>query len=652
MKPNLLELFGKSHPILDHTQITNVAAFLRRPVWIWFCCIPMLIFGSLSHAQPLSIIVSNALRATYVEAQGYPSTIYPPTSRTKASAVPISDEMDCIVSNYMDSGGVFTNEEVASANYFGVSASAAWVGNASATNQIWFSPVMDHTQSLEIQISTGVSASGSVSLFDLTANSTVWNYFWDYSNPNYPFTNNIPWNQNSLGNADFNVTTPFLASHHYQLTFVTACGAAQDSTSAQIKLVGLVIDPSTTPLSVQVSNALCTTYLATVGYPSTTYPPTSRLIVSAIPISDEMDCITSNSYTVGLHTNEEVASANNFGAFVSTAWVGNASATNQIWFSPVMDQAQTLEIQIATFAASASGSVGLFDLTANSTVWKYFWDYSNPYYSSNNIPWNPNSVGNADFNVTTPFLASHQYKLTMVTACSAADDSESSSVQLTGLQLVTPFQLTGTTISNGTPWFVLNGLGGNTYTIQTSSDLVNWASFSTNAEPSTGALLLKDATPSKPQQRFYRAVPWPSGSTFLSATAGRISPPFTITNSFVNQSVQTTEPTNGGLATYTFNITTPGNYVVQALVNAPNEGANSVFLNIDADPQSPTMISDIYPLTSGFAIRTLSWRGNGTDVSNQYIPKVFNLTHGTHQLVIRGREVNTQLKNISIVPYP
>jgi hypothetical protein len=651
MKLNLLELFGRSFPFLDLVKITNVAAFLRRSAWIWFYCAPILLIGSLSHAQPLNILASNALCTTYVEAIGYPSTVYPPTSRTKKSTVPVSDEMDCIVSNYLSEGGIFTNQELASATYFGVSVSTAWVGIASATNQIWFSPAMDQVQTLEIQISTGVWASGSASLFDLTANSVVWNYFWDFGDP-YPSTNNIPWNIDS-GNADFNVITPFLASHQYQLTMATSCNSAQDSTIAQIQLVGLNIVPSITPLSVQVSNAQFTTYLETEGYPSTIYPPTSRTIVSDVPISDEMDCINSNYMGFGgISTNEELASADYFDASVSTVFVGIASATNQICFAPMMDQSQTLEIQITT-GDDVSGSINLFDLTANSAVWNYFWFSGNPNRPyTNNIPRNPNSNASADFNVITPFLASHQYQLTMGTACGSSDDDQFGQIQLTGLQVVTPFQLTGTTISNGTPWYVLNGLGSNTYTIQISSDLVNWASFSTNTEPSTGTLLLHDATPNKPQHRFYRAVPWPSGSIFLSAPAGRISPPFTITNGSVCQSIQTTEPTNGGLATYTFNISTTGNYVVQALVNAPNEGANSVFLNIDADPQSPTMTSDIYPLTSGFENRTLSWRGNGTDVSNQYIPKVFNLSQGTHQLVIRGREIDTQLKTLAIVPYP
>ena len=62
------------------------------------------------------------------------------------------------------------------------------------------------------------------------------------------------------------------------------------------------------------------------------------------------------------------------------------------------------------------------------------------------------------------------------------------------------------------------------------------------------------------------------------------------------------------------------------------------------------MIWDM-PITAGFANRTVSWRGSGTDVSNEFDPKVFSLTPGMHQLIIIGREANVQLGQITIAPY-
>ena len=76
--------------------------------------------------------------------------------------------------------------------------------------------------------------------------------------------------------------------------------------------------------------------------------------------------------------------------------------------------------------------------------------------------------------------------------------------------------------------------------------------------------------------------------------------------------------TNGGQAVFDFSVTNAGSYVVQGLVNAPNTGANSFYVNIDAQPTDPTTIWDI-PVTSGFQQRFVSWRGNGTDTNDQLL---------------------------------
>jgi hypothetical protein len=102
---------------------------------------------------------------------------------------------------------------------------------------------------------------------------------------------------------------------------------------------------------------------------------------------------------------------------------------------------------------------------------------------------------------------------------------------------------------------------------------------------------------------------------------------------------------------YTFNVPSAGKYFVQAQVRAGDAGSNSFFLNVDAEPEAPGMIWDI-PLTSGFEKRTVSWRGSGTEAANQFSPKAFDLSAGQHQLLIRGRERNTQLSSVSIIKVP
>jgi hypothetical protein len=227
--------------------------------------------------------------------------------------------------------------------------------------------------------------------------------------------------------------------------------------------------------------------------------------------------------------------------------------------------------------------------------------------------------------------------------------ASSGSIVLT-LALTGP-QLTEAAVTNGLLSFILNGTGGSVYLIQASSNLVNWLSLSTNTIPSNGFVQIVDATMTNHPTRFYRAVPqFPAGPIIIPATSGVITAPFIIANDYIYQPTET-DIAGSGRAAYNFTITTAGNYVIQAMVDAPHSGANSFFLNIDAEPLDPSMISDITSFTSGFELRTLSWRGNGTFDNNQFVPKVFSLTPGTHQLIIRGREANTLLQSIKILLY-
>jgi len=58
------------------------------------------------------------------------------------------------------------------------------------------------------------------------------------------------------------------------------------------------------------------------------------------------------------------------------------------------------------------------------------------------------------------------------------------------------------------------------------------------------------------------------------------------------------------------------------------------------------------PITSGFENRIVNWQGNGTWDNPQFVPKVFNLTGGLHQLIVRGREANTQLDSFALLRVP
>ena len=139
------------------------------------------------------------------------------------------------------------------------------------------------------------------------------------------------------------------------------------------------------------------------------------------------------------------------------------------------------------------------------------------------------------------------------------------------------------------------------------------------------------------------------GLTF-EAESGVISAPFTVANGYVYQSAQS-GVIDGGRALYSFSITNAGDYVIQTVVNASSDAGNSFFVNIDSEPQDPNMIWQI-ALTAGFENRIVNWQGAGTWDNPQFVPKVFSLTQGSHQLIIRGREADTQLDRISLIKLP
>lgn len=139
-----------------------------------------------------------------------------------------------------------------------------------------------------------------------------------------------------------------------------------------------------------------------------------------------------------------------------------------------------------------------------------------------------------------------------------------------------------------------------------------------------------------------------AASITFEAEAGAISGPFTVVDGALVQPSPVEDPSQGGRASFVFDITAPGEYGVTAVVSAPNDDADSLFVNIDAEPDA-SMIWDL-PLTNGFEERTAGWRGNGTPETSQFPSKVWSLGVGTHELVLRGREANALIDRVAIVP--
>jgi hypothetical protein len=216
--------------------------------------IPLLLIGNV-HAQPLSVDISSSQYLTYVEVlqvTNDSSDIGNVVSRTTTSPVPISDEIDLPILVGQGKGSI--THAIANAGLFGVSDQTGWgFANAEAVSQLWFSPLADHTQTLNVQInaSSGFSpdfTAGQIRLSDLTANSEVWNYSWNAGGSGMvpvpvPSGNNIPWETLSPTTANFDLDTDFLASDEYELTMIVCSNAGDDSESAQIQVTGVEAVP-------------------------------------------------------------------------------------------------------------------------------------------------------------------------------------------------------------------------------------------------------------------------------------------------------------------------------------------------------------------------------------------------------------------------
>lgn len=143
---------------------------------------------------------------------------------------------------------------------------------------------------------------------------------------------------------------------------------------------------------------------------------------------------------------------------------------------------------------------------------------------------------------------------------------------------------------------------------------------------------------------------FPQGNVTVEAEAGLITPPFVVTNGYVFQTVGT-NPAANGRAQYDFTISQPGGYVILAAVSSPGH-TSSLAINIDAEPTAPTMIWEI-PASREFTNRTVTWRGDGTSTNTVPRRQVFNLSPGTHQVIIRsGDDAGARLDRFSIARIP
>ena len=230
---------SRSRPFSAHSfNPRHIAAF-----FIISCAALALTFmgAESASATPLAIQILNGQYttsiSTWISSNGVPLS----PSRTLTSQSPLSDELTVTGLSY---GGA---DSRAQSGNFSVEAYAAvfgGTGSSLATNQISFSPLEDQTLTLSLLFSSQFRyyfCSGSIDLYDLTANAEVWNYGWN------GFNGTVPWSVAPGGygpsSAELDPVTTFLSSHTYELTMITGAGSASDTDEAMIQLQGLEVVP-------------------------------------------------------------------------------------------------------------------------------------------------------------------------------------------------------------------------------------------------------------------------------------------------------------------------------------------------------------------------------------------------------------------------
>lgn len=138
-------------------------------------------------------------------------------------------------------------------------------------------------------------------------------------------------------------------------------------------------------------------------------------------------------------------------------------------------------------------------------------------------------------------------------------------------------------------------------------------------------------------------VPYPTWHSDI----GAIDAPFVADHSghTIQQPTLTVDPATGGRAYYTISIPSPtpaSGYTLSMNVSCPDPGSNSIYAQFDAEPTNPANFVEFAP-TSGFENRDVMWVPETT-------AHVFNLTAGSHFLIVRGREGETVLGDMTLTP--
>jgi PEP-CTERM motif len=200
------------------------------------------------YAEPIGINVLSTQHTTTLWAQykDLTGTPQPFVSETTSSSTALSELLEISPVLYAE----------ASADLFGVAASTAAYPDfatllngsgqtgATAHTSLLFAPVHDGEASLGLTFLTGTYESyfteAKVSLFDVTANQTLWSYESIFA------AGNVPWPSFGCCAATILETHSLLSSHVYELQLQTGAQSSTDSMQMSVNVAGFyrVPEPS------------------------------------------------------------------------------------------------------------------------------------------------------------------------------------------------------------------------------------------------------------------------------------------------------------------------------------------------------------------------------------------------------------------------
>jgi hypothetical protein len=137
----------------------------------------------------------------------------------------------------------------------------------------------------------------------------------------------------------------------------------------------------------------------------------------------------------------------------------------------------------------------------------------------------------------------------------------------------------------------------------------------------------------------------------LSANCTNLQAAATVTNGTVMPVV---------VGTKSLNFTTAGTYKLTGLVTAPNNGANSFWVDFDSDPVNMDYKCWDLNINTKSTSQPVTWRAANATTTTfqsgaQFNPKTWALTAGAHTLYIRLREVGSQISTMTfnvVTPSP